>query len=435
MKVQIEEISEVKRKVQVELPPEVVSEKLEQAYRDVGKNAHLRGFRPGKAPRAILERYFGEHIKDQVSSQLIEDSFGKIISEHELRAVGRPAVEEVDLKPGGEMRFTVTVEVIPRIDLKDYKLLEVPQMELRVTDEEVSARIDEIREMFAKLEDVEEDRPTQEGDFVLLLNRFVVEGRLRGPEGGQEQVVELRQGTLEDRIYKALLGLRPGEEVQVPYRFQENHADSSLAGKEGILEIKLGKIRKKVLPDLDDSFARRLGEYTSLEELRLGIRKELEEEARRKIEAQTKEAIVDQLLKLNEFEVPESLVALQIESMMREAKRRLVGHGMKEEDTGALMAQMRERYRDSALRSVRSSLILQAIAEKEGLEVTEEILRKSMERIARETGRDFSQVEKLYQRPEAMESLKESVKEELALDFLRQGAKMVAIKNKEESGK
>ncbi len=118
MKVQIEELSGVKRKVQVELPAEMVSEKLEQAYKDVGKNAHLRGFRPGKAPRAILERYFGQHIKDQVSSELIEESFGKIISEHDLRAVGRPAVEEVDLKPGQDMRFTVTVEVSPSIDLR-----------------------------------------------------------------------------------------------------------------------------------------------------------------------------------------------------------------------------------------------------------------------------------------------------------------------------
>lgn len=435
MKVQIEEISGVKRKVQVELPAEMVSEKLEQAYKDVGKSAHLKGFRPGKAPRALLERYFGQHIKEQVSSELIEDSFGKIISEHELRAVGRPAVEEVDLKPGQDMRFTVTVEVIPSIDLKDYKGLELPQMELQVTDEEVSARIDEIREMFARLEDVDEDRPTQEGDFVLLLTRFLVEGQLQGPEGGQEQVVELRQGALEDRIYKAVVGLRSGEEVQVPYRFQENHPDSRLAGKEGILEIKLGKIRKKVLPELDDGFARRLGEYAGVEELRAGIRKELEEEARRKIEAQTKEAIVDQLLKLHEFEVPESLVSFQIDSMVREARRRLVVHGMREEETKALTAQMRERYRDSAIRSVRSSLILQAIAEKEGLEVTEEILRKSMERIARETGRDLSQVEKIYQRPEAMESLKESVREELALDFLKQGAKMVARKEKKEGGK
>lgn len=434
MKVQIEEISGVKRKVQVELPAEMVSEKLEQAYKDVGKNAHLRGFRPGKAPRAILERYFGQHIKDQVSSELIEESFGKIISEHDLRAVGRPAVEEVDLKPGQDMRFTVTVEVIPSIDLKDYKGLELPQTELQVTDEEVAARIDEIREMFAKLEDVDEDRPTQEGDFVLLLTRFLVEGQLQGPEGGQEQVVELRQGALEDRIYKAVVGLRSGEEVQVPYRFQENHPDSKLAGKEGILEIKLGKIRKKVLPELDDGFARRLGEYAGLEELRAGIRKELEEEARRKIEAETKEAIVDHLLKLHEFEVPESLVSFQIESMVREARRRLVVHGMREEETKALTAQMRERYRDSAVRSVRSSLILQAIAEKEGLEVTEEILRKSMERIARETGRDLSQVEKIYQRPEAMESLKESVREELTLDFLKQGAKMVARKEKKEGG-
>lgn len=430
MKVQIEEISNVKKKVQVELPAEVVTEKLEQVYKDIGKSAHLKGFRPGKAPRAILERYFGESVKSQVSSELIEESFGKIIAEHDIRAVGQPVVEELDLKPGQDMRFTVTVEVIPHIELKNYKGLEIPQLELRVTDEEVSARIDEIRELFARLEDVEEDRPAQEGDFVVLLSRFRVEGVDRGPGPRQEQVVELKQGSLEERIYRAIIGLRPGQQVQVPYRFEENHPDKKLAGKEGILEIELGKIRKKVVPELDDAFARKLGEYQGIDELKSGIRRELEEAARKKIEVETKEAIVDQLLKLHEFQVPESMVALQIESMVERAEMRLVAQGMKVEDTQALTAQMRERYRDSAVRSVRSSLILQAIAEKEGLEVTEETLRNGMERIARETGRDLSQVERLYEHPKAMESLKESLKEELALDFLRQEAKMVSRKEK-----
>lgn len=435
MKVQIEEISQVRRRLQVEVPAEVVSQELEKAYKEIGKNAHLKGFRPGKAPRAILERYFGEHVRDQVSSRLIEDSFGKIVSEHDLRAVGRPAVEEVNLEPGRDMRFTVAVEVLPRIELKDYKGLKIPKRPLQVTDEEVSARIEEIREMFAKLEDVKEERPAQEGDFVMLIHRAILDGQPQGPESGQEQVVELRKGALEKRIYKAILGLRPGQKVQVPYRFPEDHTDRRLAGKEGMLEIKLGKLRRKVLPELDDAFARRLGEYAGLEELRAGIRKELEEEARRKIDAEAKEAIVEQLLKLHEFEVPESLVALQLESMLNEARRRLVVHGVGEKETVALMAQMRERYRDPAVRSVRSSLILQAIAEREGLEVTEEILRSSLERIARQTNRDLSQVERIYKNPEAMESLRESITEELALDFLRQGAKMVETNLEEQSDK
>ncbi|MEJ5378435.1 MAG: trigger factor [bacterium] len=433
MKVQIEEISQVKRKLQVELPAQVVIQELDKAYQDLRKNAHLKGFRPGKAPRSILERYFGEQVKEQVSSQIIEDSLGKVISEHQLRTVGRPLVEEVDLTPGQELRFTATVEVLPTIELKDYKALEVPQMDFQITDEEVSARIDEIREMFAKLEDLEEDRPVQEGDFVLLSHRFSVEGQLQGHESGQEQVVELKEGALDERIYKAVLGLRPGQEVQVPHRFPQDHPDNRLAGKEGVLEIRVGKIRKKVLPELDDSFARRLGEYSGVEELRAAIVRELEEERRKELEAQAKQAIVEQLLKLHpEFEVPESLVELEIRSMLQEARRRLVVHGVKQEETTALLAQMKDKYRDSAVRSVRSTLILQAIADKEGLEVTDEIFRNGMERIARETGRDLSQVKEIYQRPEAKESLLLSLREELALDFLRQGAKMVARKDQEQ---
>ena len=435
MKVQIEELSQVARKVQVELPAEMVSEELEKAYKELKKRAQLRGFRPGKAPRFLLERYFGEQVRDQVSSQLIEDSFGRVLSEHELRAVGRPRVEEVDLKPGQEMRYTVMVEVLPRIELGEYKGLELPEMEVNVTDEDISARIEEIREMFARLEDLEEERPAQEGDFALLRTQTWVGEERIGPPQGDEQLVELREGSLDERVYKAVLGLRPGEEVRVPYSFDADHRDPKLAGKEGILEVKLEKLRKKVLPELDDAFAQRLGEYSDLEQLRAGIRAELEEEQRRRIEAQASSALVDQLLKLHDFEVPETLVALQMESMLRDATRRMMLHGLREKEARSTLAQMRERYRDSAVRAVRSSLILQAIAEKEGLEVTDEVLRRSLERIARETGRDLSQVERVYNRPEALEGLKESIREELALDFLKQGAKMLARKDQQGSEK
>lgn len=426
MKVQIEEISQVSRKVRVEVPAERVSERLDRAYQELKRTAQLRGFRPGKAPRSILERYFGEQLREQVGSQIIEETFGEVLKEHELRAVGPLMVEEVDLRPGQEMHYTVTVEVLPSIQVSDYEGLELPQKEVRVTDEQVSARIEEIRDLFARLEDVEEVRPVQEGDLVLLTYRVFVDGEPVGFQGGEEHVVELRQGALEERVYRALLGLEPGQKARVPHRVPPDHQDSRAAGKEGVLELTVGKIRRKVLPELDDAFARRLGEYANLEELRKGIRSELEEEERRKLDAETREAIVEQLLKRYQFDVPESLVRSQVEALVRNAQRRLVLHGLRKEQTGAFMEQMRERYRDPAVRSVRASLILQAIAEKEGLEVTEETLRQAMERIARDTGRDLPQVERMYRSQESLEGLRESVREDLALDFLKQRAKMVA---------
>lgn len=426
MRVQIEEINQVSRKVRVEVPAQRVSERLDKAYQDLKKTAQLRGFRPGRAPRSILERYFGEQVREKVGSEIIEETFGEVLREHQLKTVGPLTVEEMDLKPGQEMRYTVTVEVLPDIQVGDYEGLELPHREVSVTEEQVSARIEEIRDLFARLEDVAEPRPIQEGDFVSVTITSLVDGQRVGAEGGEERVLEVREGVLEKRFHDALLGLKPGEAASIPYRFPSDHPDKRAAGKEGALEVAVEKIRRKILPDLDDGFARRLGEYANLDELRLKIRSELEEEERRKLEAQTREVIVEQLLKRHQFDVPESLVNSQLEAMVRQSQRRLVVEGLGKEETEGILEQMRLRYREPAVRSVRASLVLQAIADKEGLEVTEERLQQAMERIARDAGMDLTQVKRMYEGQQRLEGLKESVREDLALDFLKQRAKMVA---------
>ena len=427
MKVEIENIGGLKRRVKVVVPAERVAREVDKAYHDLRKSVRVKGFRPGKAPRFILERYYGQQVKEHVMSQLIEETLEEVIRDNGLDAVGGVEVEERKMELGQEMYYVAVVEVMPEIQVEGYEGLEIPEQEVKVTEEKIDKRIEEIRELFARVADVEEERPVQEGDLVLCKMRTLVDGEPLGPKEGEERLLEIKEGEEDERLHKSLIGKRPGETLEIPRRFPDDYKVASLAGKEGKLEVKVISIKRKILPELNDEFAKRLGEYENLEALRAGVRRELEEEERRRLEERTRKRLMEQLLEKYDFEVPESLVAEELEAIMNSVRRKMAVYGIDRGDAQGFVEQMRESYREEARKNVRSSLILRAIAQKEKLEVTESHLRKAMATIARETGRDLSEVERIYSsREEALERLKESVLEELALDFLRQKAKMVA---------
>ncbi len=423
MKVEIDDISSVKRKLRIEVPAETVSKEFERAYRSLNRTAKVKGFRPGKVPRSLLERYYGDQVRYEVTTKLIQESYGRSLEEHAIVPVSQPQIEELDIRPGEDFHYTALVEIKPRLDVSGYEGLEVVREELDVTEAQVASRLEEIREAFARLEDVEEQRPVQEGDFVLVEHRVLV-GDEPTAEQPQEQMLELVADRVEEKFLKALVGLKPGEEARVPHA-SPDHRDPKRSNQEGTLAMTVRAIRRKILPDLDDAFAKRLGDYGTLDELRSKVREEVEERERQRIRAAANEAVIEQLLQRIECEVPEALVEMQIQEMIRNTQRRLAVHGITLEQAGSDPEQMRMRYRESALRAVRTSLILEAVAQKESIQVTDDLLREAYERIARQTGREVGQVQDVYRDPSALEMLKGSVMEEKTLDFLRERAKMV----------
>ncbi len=418
MKVEIEEISAVRRKLHVQVPADEVTAEFERAYRKLQRTARVKGFRPGKAPRSLLERLYGDQVRYEVTSQLIQETYRRSLDQNDITPVSQPDIGEVDVQSGADLHYTASVEIKPQVRVADYVGLEVESEPVQVTDAQVESRLEEIREMFARLEDMEEGHPVAEGDFVLALHRVVLAGQAQDAQGPEELMMEVRPQRMEEALFKALVGVGVGQTVTVPHRFPEDHPDPKLAGKDGALEVTVKAIRKRVLPELDDAFAKRLGEYETLDALRVKVREELEEGERRRIRSAQNESVIDQLLKANPIEVPEALVALQIEEMLRDARRRLAVHGITLEQAGGDSQQMRERYRDPAVKAVRTSFILEAIARQEGLEVTQEALEAVYERLARQSGRDIRQIREMYREPDAMASLKGSLLEEKALDFL-----------------
>ncbi len=426
MNVQVEEISSVKRKLHIVVPAEVVTDEFDRAYRELKRTARVKGFRPGKAPRSLLERFYGEMVRREVIGKIVEETYAKSLEQNGLVPVSQPEIEGQEIRSGEDFSYTALVEVKPQIQVTDYLGLELEREDLQVTEGQVQARLEEIREMFARLENVEEDRPVQEGDFVLIEQRVVMEGDAPDRRVPQERMLEVKPGQGEDMLIKALIGLCVGGQGEVPQRFPQDYPDATLAGKEGVLSFSLKAIRKKVLPDLDDAFAQRLGEYQTLEELKARVRQEVEEDERRRIRSSMNQAIIDQLLKGQDFEVPEAMVEWQTEAMIRNARRRLAVHGLTLEQAGGGHEQMRARFRDSAVRAVRTSLILEAIARQEGIEVSEDEIEETFRAISLQTGRSVQQVREMYHEdPGALESLKASKLEDKTLDFIRERAKML----------
>jgi trigger factor len=256
-----------------------------------------------------------------------------------------------------------------------------------------------------------------------------MDGQPVGQGEPQEQMMEVRPDRIEADFLKALVGIQRDEEVQVPHLFPPDHQDTKLAGKEGAFLVKVKAIRKKILPELDDAFAKRLGEYEDLSGLRTKVREKVEEQERQRIRAAENQSLIDLLLKGHPIEVPEALVEFQIQEMIRNTQRRLAVHGLTLEQTGSDPQQMHGRYRESAVKAVRTSLILEAIAQREEMQVSDEGLDNAYHRIAQQTGRGIDQVKALYKDPAALEGLKGSLIEDAVLDFLRERAKIVDKKS------
>jgi trigger factor len=422
VKVDVEEISSVKKKVRVEVPASVAKVEYDKAYQQLNKSVKLKGFRPGKVPRPILERYYGDRVRYDVTTKLIQDTYPKALEEQALTPVSQPEIEQVDLEPGEDFRYTAVVEIRPKIEAHDYLELNVSEEEVSVSEEEVTASLEELRERFGRLEDVQEARPTQRGDVVLVEEQILMDGESPADKVPGEQLIELAPDKVEDKFLEALIGVRPGEEIQVPHRFPAEHPDAQLAGKQTNLKLVVKRMQQKVLPELDDDFAKRLGEYDSLEQFKEKVRGDLLAAEQARVRSEVNESLVDQLIQRHAFEVPEAMVELQLEGMVRNAKRRLASQGLSLEQAGRTEEQLKAQYRDAAVRAVRSNLILEAVAAQEGLEVTDEDTEEGIQKIARQTGQPLEEIRKIYREPAARESLKENLLEEKTLDFLRDKA-------------
>jgi trigger factor len=418
MKVQIENTSSFEKKIFFEIPREVVSQEVESTYRALNRNVKVKGFRPGKVPRSILERYYKAQVEGEVITKLIEDSYGKAVEEHHLTPVAAPNVVDRAFEPGKDFTYAVTVEVKPQVSVEGYRGLEVEKPAVLVKEEEVEARLKGLQEAHAQLKPVEADRPVQEKDLAVV----DFEGSLGGKplEGWKvkDHLVEVGSRSLVGGLDQQLIGLPLRQERDLVVTLPEDYPRKEWAGKEINVRVQVKEIKEKILPALDDELAKEAGDFQNFQELKDRLRKNLEEQKQAEATQAAKEKLLDLLREKHPFAIPQSMIDRQVENIMARTELQLARQGVKLDSANLDSQKLRESLRPSAEKEVQGSLILEKVAESEKIVVSDAELEQKLEQLAAQLKQRVEAVKSFYQKKDRLEDLRMVMLEEKTLDFL-----------------
>jgi len=427
--VKIEDISSVKKKLSFDIPWADVKNELDTVYRKVGRTAKVKGFRPGKIPRAILEKFYREQAEEETVSNLVNRYYWEVVQEKDIPSVTRPQIDQAGIEQEKVFTFSATIEVEPTIEPKDYLGIELIKEDPFVTQEDLEARLQEIRHMFATMEDLNEDREVIAGDFVTLDFAGSVAGESHKELTSENYLLEIGSKKFVPGFEDQLIGMKKGETRSVIIKFPENYNAAHLAGKDVDFEVHIQGIRIKKLPEIDADFVKNFERYESLEALKADVRKNLEEEKSLKIASEFDRSIGDKLLINNEFEVPESYVERQIYYIMSDTQRRMVSSGMDPKKAAEFSFKLHDQFREDATRIVKTGLLITNIARKESLTVDDDEVERAIREIASQKAQDYESFKKTLEKDGLIENIKSEILSRKTYDFLAAKAVVTVIKN------
>lgn len=428
MKIQVEVVSPVEKKVTVEVEAEQVGKELDRAYAALGRRVKLKGFRPGKAPRAVLEKNFRDEVERDVSNKLVELGFGEAVREHAVEPVAPPAadVAEPGLQSMAPFKFTLRVEVKPTIVPKDYAGLEVSRRAAAVTDAMVDREVKALVDALSKLVPVEGRTATQVGDYAVIDHEGSVDGAPFEGSKAEGVTVQVAEGDFFAGYFPQLAGVELGGAIDIEQAIPENFRVEAIRGKVARFHVTVRGLQTKHVPAVDDAFARDLGApgVETVEQLRADIRAKVAEREAQRERAEIHDGVVRALLARNDFEVPPAMVERAIDTLLESAAQRFARQGMDLRSMGLDVARLRGDLREQALLQVRGALILEAVADAEKLDPTPEDLEREIARIAEENGVPVEKIRPQMRSAESVLALRNRVREDQVLAFLVAKAKI-----------
>jgi trigger factor len=421
-----------RREIQVEVPAEVVASETEKVVANLSKMARLPGFRRGKVPPGVVRSRFAEEIKSEVVDKLVPRYFRQETERQKLVPVSQPRVTDLHLHEGEPLRFKATFEVLPEIEVTGYEDIRVERPDTAVSDEDVAASLEQIREQHATYIDIE-GSPVGDGDYVQASFTGKPKASAGGPEDAagndakpvsvDDVMVEVGGKNTVREFSENLRGANPGDVRSFEVSYPGDFNDQRLAGKTFEYTVTIKAVKQKQLPELNEEFAKQLGDFKSIDEIRARIREGMEQEKRHEAEHQGKDKIIDELLKKHEFEVPESLVERQIDLRLERGLRALAAQGMKAEDMRKMdLNRLRAGQHDAAVREVKASLLLDRIAEQEKIQVSDEEIDKEVEALAQQSGQSAESIRARLAGDGALERIRDRIRNDKALEFLYQKA-------------
>lgn len=420
MQVAVEKLSPVLLELAVSVEAERVSSELNQAYTQLSKSARIRGFRPGKAPRNVLVRLFGSRVERDVVQRLVEDTYEKALSGQNVQAVGQPAIEPDVLKDKEPFRYKARVEIVPEVPNLTYEGFEITKPSLKVTEAALSAELEALRKANSTLEPVTDGRAAQTGDLVTIDFELSVDGAEIEGAGAKDLEVELGTGQLLPELEAALVGKRSGDDATADVTMPEAHPDARLRGKLTTFAIKVKELKARILPTLDDDFAKDLGEFETLEDVKKAVSGDLEKRLAEQAENAVAEAIVAELVKANPIEVPRSLVQQQNQITEQE----VLGQARARGQRGGLNAEIRQRIAADSEVKVRAGLLMAEIAKREGLKIGDKEIEEGLAELAAQSGKNIAKLRVEYREPKKREMLIGMILENKVLDIIESKSKI-----------
>ena len=399
MAVKTEAIEKNLSKITFEVSREDFEKAINKVFKKNAKNFNIPGFRKGKAPKAVVEKYYTEAVfYDEAINDVLPEAYESAVKESGLDVVAKPEIDVEEIKKGEPVVFTALVTTKPEVELGEYKGIEVSKIDDTVTDEDVEADIKASQQKNARLISID-DRAVENGDIVVLdFDGYVDDVPFEGGKGeGYE--LEIGSNTFIPGFEEQLVGVKIDENVDVKVTFPTEYHAENLAGKDAVFKCVVHEIKVRELPELDDDFASEVSEFDTMDEFRADVRKKLEEKAAQKAKTETENAILEKVVEGIKVDVPDAMVEANIDNFVNDMAQRLQYQGMNLDTylqyTGQTMEQMREQFKDRANKQILTSLAVEAIAKKEGIEATEEEVEAQIAEMAKQYNMEVDKIKEL----------------------------------------
>ena len=423
MKVQVEELSPVEKKLSIEVEPARVSSELDRAYAALSRQVKIPGFRPGKAPRRILEQRFREQIEDEVVQRVVQAAYLEAVQQHNVEVVAQPQVtNNQPLKPDAPFAFEARVEVKPKVQAKDYAELELPKADTAVSDAELDEQLGRLRESAARIEPLTDRDTARMGDLAVVDYTATIDGQPFAGSDAQNVTVEVKEGQLVESDIAGLDGVKVGDTKELDYTFPADYRVEDVKGKTARFKLSLKSLKQRITPELNDDFAKEQG-ADSLDALRAKVRGDLEKGKTSKAQADQRDALLKALVAKNPFEVPKAMVERALDQMLEGALRSMARSGFDPRRLGLDFMKVREDMRERAVQEVKGALLLESVAQQESISATDAEMDAKIEELAKDAGQPVASVKRYFQNPDEREGLSLRLREEKTIEFLKGKAK------------
>jgi trigger factor len=415
----VEDLSPVVKKVSVELTPDLVQAALESAYTTVSRTVKLKGYRQGHVPRRLVERFYGDEVKKDVAQKLVTGSIHEALAEHKLDPVAPPRVENGAIEPGQPFKYTATVEVRPFVDPKDYEGLSVPKVQADIADSEVEERIEQLRKEQSMFVPIEGRDVAELGDYASCDYEGFVDGTVLKGAKRENVLLEVVPGSLLENKAEGLLGVKVGETRELGVTFPNDYSVEDLRGKDARFQVAVKGLKKRDVPALDDAFVQDLGgEAKTLPDLRAKLKDEMVAQKKERAQGEQREKVLEALVEKNPIEAPPALVERNVDAMLQGMLEGFMRRGIDPRQMGVNLDRLRDDLRTRALLEVKGYLLLEAIADKEKLEISEDDLNKHVGKLSAEMNQPVDKILAALRRNDSIDSLKARLRQDKALAYL-----------------